>query len=357
MATFECRQCGAELDYSPSDEALACPYCGAKQAVPAAAGEVKELDYRAQLEAAAEAAQTEERLTARCTACGAETTFEANVTSAECAFCGTNIVLTQRSSKLIKPQAVLPFAIDRDRARTSFRRWIGSRWFAPSGLKKLASSVGGIIGTYIPSWTFDCTTTSRYRGERGDDYTTTESYTTTEGGRTVHKTREVRKTHWTPAQGTVRNAFDDVLVLATESLPKTYADRLEPWDLDQLLPYSDEYLSGFRAESYSVDLAEGFERARKPIDEGVLASIHRDIGGDHQRVHSVDTAYSGITFKHILLPVWLSAYRFKGEVFRFLVNARTGEVQGERPHSWIKITLAILAGLAAVGALLWLMSA
>jgi hypothetical protein len=78
----------------------------------------------------------------------------------------------------------------------------------------------------------------------------------------------------------------------------------------------------------------------------IHASICGDIGGDHQRVHSVDTNYRHITFKHILLPVWLSAYRFRERTFRFLVNARTGEVQGERPYSWIKITLLVLFLLA-----------
>lgn len=33
-----------------------------------------------------------------------------------------------------------------------------------------------------------------------------------------------------------------------------------------------------------------------------------------------------------------------------LVNARTGEVQVERPCSWVKITLAVLAALVVVTA-------
>ena len=55
-----------------------------------------------------------------------------------------------------------------------------------------------------------------------------------------------------------------------------------------------------------------------------------------------------MTFKHTLLPVWISAYRYHDRTFRFLVNARTGEVQGERPYSWIKITLFVMLILAVV---------
>jgi hypothetical protein len=43
--------------------------------------------------------------------------------------------------------------------------------------------------------------------------------------------------------------------------------------------------------------------------------------------------------------VWLSAYRYNNKVFQFIINARTGEVQGERPYSAGKITLAVIAGI------------
>jgi hypothetical protein len=146
----------------------------------------------------------------------------------------------------------------------------------------------------------------------------------------------------------VGNTFDDVLVLASRSLPPKHAHALEPWDLRSLVPYRDEYLSGFAAESYQVDLAQGFEAAKAIMAEHIANTIRADIGGDHQRIHSVQTRYRDVTFKHILLPVWISAYRYHQRVFRFLVNARTGEVQGERPWSAVKITLLVLSILAVV---------
>ena len=146
--------------------------------------------------------------------------------------------------------------------------------------------------------------------------------------------------------------FDDILVLASRSLPPKQADALEPWDLKNLVPYGDEYLSGFLAESYTVSLEEGFRKAQGIMETAIRAAACRDIGGDHQRIHSVRTWYQNITFKHILLPIWISAYRFKEKVYRFLVNGRSGEVQGERPWSWVKILLAVLGGLVvAAGAL------
>ena len=90
------------------------------------------------------------------------------------------------------------------------------------------------------------------------------------------------------------------------------------------------------------------------MDGPIRHSVNRDIGGDHQQIHSMQTSYFNVTFKHILLPLWISAYLFAGRTFRFLVNARTGEVQGERPYSAMKIIalIATILALIAVVALI-----
>ena len=345
--SFPCGQCGAELDFQPGTAVLKCAHCGFENPVPEARGQVLEVDYRSALVDLERAGDTFERITVKCPACAAETTLAQDVAAAECPFCGSNIVATGEARTAIKPHSVLPFRITRDQAWSAFRSWISKLWFAPSGLKRFALSDSRFTGLYIPYWTYDCDTTSDYSGERGDDYWETQHYTAQENGKTVHKTRQVRKTRWRHVSGRVANSFDDVLVLASRSLPKTTVEKLEPWDIEDLVPYADEYLSGFRAESYQVGLKEGFSNAQQIMDGKIRSTVCADIGGDHQRIHSLETDYRNITFKHILLPVWMSAYRFKDKIFRFLVNARTGEVQGERPWSVWKIVLLVLAVLAA----------
>jgi hypothetical protein len=104
-------------------------------------------------------------------------------------------------------------------------------------------------------------------------------------------------------------------------------------------------------ESYAIGLEDGFSDAREKMKPAIREKIRRDIGGDTQRIFSINTRYDGVTFKHILLPVWISAYYFGNKLFRILINARTGEVQGERPWSWIKITLAVIAAITIIGGL------
>jgi predicted RNA-binding Zn-ribbon protein involved in translation (DUF1610 family) len=347
---FPCRQCGAKIEYQPGTEAQKCPYCGAENAIVRATDEIRETDYAAALNEAANSAETIDVITVKCQACGAESTKPPNVTASQCPFCGADIVATGASTKRIKPKALLPFEIDHRKARELFQNWIRGLWFAPNALKRFARQDSPINGLYCPYWTYDCNTTTQYTGVRGDDYWDMESYTAHENGRSVTRTRQVRRTNWTPVSGVVFNQFDDVLVVASESLPRKYAQALEPWDLDKLVPYQDAYLSGFRAESYQVDLPMGFERAKEIMAPTIRSTICSDIGGDHQQVSSSSSHYDAITFKHVLLPVWLSAYRYRNKVYRFLVNARTGEVQGERPWSWVKIALAVMATVAVIAA-------
>jgi DNA-directed RNA polymerase subunit RPC12/RpoP len=354
---FPCHQCGAKVDFQPGTVVLKCPYCGFENPIPQSEEQVLEIDYRTVLAQAASQRETREVLTVKCNACAAETTLPPNITAAACPYCGVNIVATAVAHTGIMPQALLPFHVTRDQALGCFRGWINSLWFAPRALQREVLADNRFTGLYVPFWTYDSDTTSFYRGERGDDYWVTEHYTTMENGKMVTRTRQVRRTRWTSVSGTVWNQFDDVLVLASRSLPRDKADKLEPWDLPALVPYRDDYLAGFRAERYAIDLQEGFEVAKSMMVETIQATIRADIGGDHQRIHAVKSVYANVTFKHILLPVWLSAYRYKQKLYQFMVNARTGEVQGERPWSVWKIVFTVLGGLALIGGALALFAA
>jgi hypothetical protein len=114
-------------------------------------------------------------------------------------------------------------------------------------------------------------------------------------------------------------------------------------------PYQPEYLAGFRAEGYAVELEDAFVEARAIMDQTIHRDVKFDIGGDAQRVSAVDTKIGTLTFKHVLLPVWLAAYKYRGKTYRFVVNGQTGRVQGERPYSAFKITIAVIVGLILAG--------
>jgi DNA-directed RNA polymerase subunit RPC12/RpoP len=346
---FRCPGCGADLQFAPEGGCLTCPYCGRQEQIAPPAGAVEERSYEQYLRLHAERMGTlaEGALEVACETCGATVTFTPPMVAGECDFCGSPLVAQPRSADpVLAPEGVLPFGVTQDAAADSLRGWLGSLWFAPNALKKFAAHEG-VGGVYIPFWTYDAHASSRYAGERGEHYYTTETYTERDAqGESVTKTRQVRHTRWHPAAGTVERWFDDILVPATKSLPPARLTALEPWDLAELTAYEPAYLSGYKAQRYQVDLAEGFELAKAAAAPAIQADVRRDIGGDEQRVTHVSTNYSAVTFKHLLLPVYVGAYHFREKVYQVVVNGRTGKVQGERPYSFWKIFFFVLALVA-----------
>jgi len=346
-----CKSCGAILKFAPGTNNLTCEYCGHENEITRShdAEDITELDFHSHIsEELKSTPDTQQLSTVKCTSCGAESTLKPNVTADECAFCGTALVLKNAHiTTLLKPKTVLPFKVDKKKANESFYKWLKSLWFAPGNLKNYAST-DKLNGMYIPYWTYDTNTHTDYSGERGIDRQETEYYTVEENGNTVQKTRTRTVTDWYHASGNVNDDFDDVLVNASNSLPRPFVDALEPWDLESLVPFNENYLAGFRSESYQIGLKDGFAYAKEKMQPIIESTIRSDIGGDHQRIHSKNTDYNNITFKHTLLPLWISSYRYSNKSYRFLINARTGETKGDRPYSYGKIAGAIITGIGAL---------
>jgi ribosomal protein S27E len=352
-----CPGCSANLEFDPENGSLKCPYCGRVEAVTAdlEAGAPEEIPIEVALGAAAQTGSLSARaLEVSCPSCGATVQFEPPLVAGACSFCAARIVAQPKAADpLISPQGVLPFAWPKAQAVGAVRQWLGSRWFAPNDLQRMAQP-DGLDGVYLPFWTFDAQTTTFYEGARGDYYYVSETYTTRENGRPVTRTRQVRRTRWTPASGRVGNAFDDVLVPATTAIPASRLMALEPWPLANVKPYEPAYLAGFKAQRYQIDLPGGLAAAKQRMASAIAASVRQAIGGDEQQILRMSTRYAGVTFKHLLLPVWVGAFRYRDKVYQLTVNATTGEVQGERPYSAWKIALAVLAALLVVLALVLL---
>ncbi|MFT5617238.1 MAG: putative RNA-binding Zn-ribbon protein involved in translation (DUF1610 family) [Arenicella sp.] len=344
-----CKECGANLKFKPGSLSLACGYCGTENeiaseetAIPA---EVQENDLEHAL-THFEEEETMEVQIAKCNTCGAEATVDAHVSSSSCPFCDTPLIVSENSAKQIhRPQYLLPFGIEGKTAISNFDTWIGKLWWAPSKLKSYASA-DKVDGIYIPFWTYDCDTATKYEGERGDQYTTT---TTNSDGETETETQ----TNWSRVSGRVREFFDDILISASTSLKKKKLRELEPWDLENLVHFDNKYLAGFQTENYQISLKDGYEEAKKIMETKIRTKIERDIGGDEQRIDRMDTQYFDSKFKHILLPVWISAYQYNDKIYQFMVNARTGEVQGERPYSTAKIVSAIVFWTTLIGGVIY----
>lgn len=349
---FPCDGCGADLEFHIGAQRMKCPYCGHEKAIELTKeAVVEEQDFHAMLERLAErravtakqaAGDKADAKEVRCESCGGHTVFTETMASSECPYCGSPIQLEEayKAEDRVPVDAVLPFMVDRKKAQANLAAWVQSRWFAPNAFRKRGVQ-GKFNGVYLPYWTYDTMTGNWYEGQRGEHYWEEE-------GMGDDKKR-VRKTRWYPASGAFQRFFDDVMVIASKGLPSKLVLNLEPWPLEKVSPFNQQMLAGYLARTYEVELDDGFRQARKRIEAAIERDVRQRIGGDEQRIHSIDTHYDAVTYKHVLLPTWLLAYRFHDKPYQVMVNAGTGEVQGERPYSWVKITLTILGVLAVVG--------
>jgi DNA-directed RNA polymerase subunit RPC12/RpoP len=351
---FPCSNCGAKLAYDAGAQAMKCPYCGTQQAIPQQPQQGRggppsggEIPIEEGLRLAARGFGTPVTQVS-CSDCGASVNVSPGEQTAKCAFCGSQQVLAQDApGTAIRPGSLVPFKVDKAAANQKFEAWLGELWFRPNDLKKMAKlqEMGGV---YIPFWTFDAWASSDWSADAGYHYYETESYTDANGNRS---TRQVQRTRWVPASGRRQDFFDDTLVCASKGLPPELVARFQTFDTKQLTAYQPQFLAGWRAESYAVDLMPAWGSAQQNMSDVQRSRCGSDVPGDTQRNLTVSNQFSHVTFKHVLLPIWIAAYRYGGKPYQFLVNGQTGEVVGKAPWSVWKISLAILAAVLVITAI------
>ena len=344
---WKCLSCGGQRIFDPDSQKLKCEQCGAVTELSTpASGSIVEYDFATAQD------RTDSEWNAsvhsfQCSSCGAKTVLSAVETSSRCAFCGSPHVADETSVLGIRPESVVPFKVQRKQANEAFRVWLSKRFFAPAAVKKeyLQNRISGV---YLPYWTYDAGTESDYTAQAGDYYYVTVSRQEMQNGKSVTVQRQERRIRWRFVSGRYVQAFDDVLVAATKTVETKWLDKLEPFPMEALQPYRPDFLSGFSAERYGIDLKEGFTVAQQKMDAQIRQGITHSIVADEVRISSVNTRYANITFKHLLLPLWISSYRYGQKTYRFLVNGHTAEVAGSYPISVPKVLLTILAVVAVL---------
>ena len=333
--TFVCANCGGVIKFDIDSQKFRCASCKTESAIETLSEQVREYDFSGYLAREKASVAFEGVAVIHCQNCGCEITFEAAQIAATCPMCGSSQVATVKQSAGIPPEGIIPFTVDKDEAALQFKKWVKSRWFAPGDFKKKCSG-GALKGMFLPFWTYDAKSIADYTGRGG--HTRTEK----------DKDGNVRTvTDWFPVSGIVTEDFDDVLVCASGK-GKALNGILPYKTVTDTKPYSPSYLSGFYAELYTVKADAGFETAKGIMQDSLRAAARQEILSrfDSAEVSNLDAKYTDVTYKHLLLPVWGSAYGYKGKAYNYFVNGETGKVDGQRPYSVPKIVAAVLVTLA-----------
>jgi len=350
--TFPCSQCGGELQWSPGVQKMKCRYCGTDVDAPREGGfEAREHDLLEFLERHPKAEGYGVQLQQlACKSCGATVQVPpSDRRDLKCPFCDTAYVAEAAAPAegVVKPESLIPFRFDAAACRSAFGEWIGAGWFRPNNLKALAR-LDKIAGLYLPFFTFDALAQSAWTAMAGFYYYVTERVQETENGRSVWRDKQVRKVRWEPASGSRRDRYDDVLVPAVQNQRMDLILKVYPYDTKAgLVPYDPAYLAGFGVLNPDMPLKAVYQIARQSMESDQVQRCSGDVPGDTQRDLRVRTDLSEQTFKHVICPLWVGSFRYKGKVYPFVLNGESGKLYGEKPWSWVKITLFTLALVAA----------
>lgn len=296
--------------------------------------------------------------TFQCQNCGSEVATSSDQRSYVCPFCDSAYVIEiPTGNNRQRPEFVIGFRVTADQAKERFYQWLGKNsWFRPGDLAKKAVTEKQ-KGVYLPFWHFSMHADSDWVASIGEYWYRTETYTTTDSkGKTVTRTRQVRETEWFPLSGEHHRYYFGHLVPATRGITAKEAQEIQPFQLASLTRYRPHFLAGWMAEEYSIPMDEAIEQTKAEFIRRQEKEVGRFLPGDTYRSLRVQTRLSVNGSDLILLPVHVLSYRYKDQVFRFLVNGQNGLIVGEKPWSRkrvaaVSIGIAILV-IAAVVALI-----
>lgn len=340
----KCPECGANMEYSPTQQVLKCPYCGTKVNLDFS-NHSQEQDFSKLLEK--HATWGNEVHVYRCNNCGGKQVLNKQDIALICPFCGTSNVIETSEISGLKPNGVVPFAVDKDKASDSLIKWAKKNFWAPRALKK-SISPEEIRGIYSPAFTFDCETFSHYEGRLGKEYTET---------RTRNGKREtVTKIRYFRISGVNSLDFDDIVVSASSKISPQTLDNLGGFNTNNSQQYDDKYLYGYLAEGGVRSGEDCYEDAKRTMSKEIRDDILRGYSYDVVDYLNVQTSYNNPTFKYLLLPIYIGHYKYRNKDYNFWINGYTAKVYGKSPKSFIKIGILALIILIVVVAILILMN-
>lgn len=327
-----CEACGCPIEA----EDKFCPACGHAQVIEATS---------------IATAEDSDKRHFRCDNCGSEVATSPQQRSYVCPFCdSTYVVELQEWTHRQRPEFIVGFGVTREQALEKFRVWIAENsWFRPGDLH--TSTLGDKQqGVYLPFWSFSMLANSQWSANIGEYWYRTETYTTRDSkGNTVTRTRRVRETEWWPLSGNHHHYYAGYLVSGSKGLPQDQAERIKPFNLPALRRYEPYYLAGWLSEEYSIEPDAALQMCQQEFYRREQHNVAAFMPGDTHRGLQVSTRFNSINSDLCLLPVYILSYRYRDKVYRFLVNGQTGKCVGDKPVSWQRITLAIVAGLILIG--------
>lgn len=293
---------------------------------------------------------TAEASTLACQQCGGALQVGLLDKTPTCPWCGSgNIVKRPPRPGLPQPSFVIGFTKSADEVKRQVKAWSQQvSFWAPGAFRKL--DVELLRPVYLPAYLVSGVVTGHWSARAGYEYRT---FKTRKG-----KTELETETEWHSVGADYALRVHDLLVSASQRVSNRELQKLEPYDLGRLARYSDAAIVGWPAEEPARDVDSVDAQLMTEVTEAMEPRLRALAPGEKVDDFTFTSTLVDPAFATVLVPVWTMMVRWhaKKPRVRVLVNGQTGQVTGTVPTSWLKVTLAVVLGLAALAGAIWWLS-
>lgn len=345
VTNYQCPACTGPLHFEEHTGRLECEYCGGTFGVEEIEKLFAEKNARAETAAAPDPEWGEDAAHMRaysCPSCGAELICDDTTAATACPYCGNPTVIPGQFGGTKRPDYVIPFKVGKEQAVEALKQHYRGKFLLPKAFAS-ENHLDEVKGIYVPFWLYDC------RAEVRAEFAMTRSHTVT-----TRDERIVTTEHY-EALRSGRVEFRRVPVDGASKMPDGHMDAVEPFDYEELKPFSMAYLPGFLADKYDVDAQDCAQRAEERCRNSAISAMGDTIRGyDTCSVRNAQVRFQDRQTHYALMPVWLLSTCWKEKKYLFAMNGQTGRFVGDLPISWVKfwvLFLGVFAALTAVGTL------
>ncbi len=327
LIEYKCPCCGGKVEFDSGTQQMKCPFCDSEFSIEAmkqmeeeqASQKASDMSWDTSAGTDWSSGETDGMKVFSCKSCGGEIIADETTGASSCPYCGNPVVMTGSFDGDLRPDMVIPFKLDKNKAKEKFKEHLQGKKFLPAAFSD-ENHIDEIKGVYVPFWLFDADSDAdvRYQGIKERHWEDNNYRYTEKNYYTIRRAGKM--------------AFEHVPVDGSSKMPDDLMESVEPFDYSEAVSFEKAYLSGYLADRYDVTAEQSIDRANARIEESVIDTFRSSVTG----FTSVETQNATVNLqngkaKYVLYPVWILNTTWNNEKFIFAMNGQTGKFVGNLP--------------------------
>ena len=325
MLEYKCPCCGGKVEFDSASQQMKCPFCESEFSIEAVQQMQQDqigsndMSWDASAGSDWQPGETEGMKVYSCKSCGGEIVADELTGASSCPYCGNPVVLQGTFDGDLRPDLVIPFKLDKNKAKEKLSEHLKGKKFLPKAFTD-QNHIDEIKGVYVPFWLFDADADGDIQYEGIKERTWSDS-----------NYRYTEKSYFN-VRRTGSLAFEHVPVDGSSRMPDDLMESIEPFDYKDAVTFEKAYLSGYLADRYDVTAEQSIDRANHRIEQSVIDTFRESVVG-YSQVHEKGNAIQLHNGKaqYVLYPVWILNTTWNNEKFLFAMNGQTGKFVGNLP--------------------------